>query len=100
MHAWQSVATKLDVLQVQTRLPKADSPTPLWLAWLAPLAIPDGIQVDADIIWQAYQRRWPIEPSIRFRKQPLWWTLPQFQLVEAADHWSILVGLAMWRLYL
>jgi len=58
------------------------------------------IHVDAKTIWQAYQHRWPIEPSIRFRKQRLWWTLPQFQLVEAADRWSTLVSLAMWMLYL
>jgi hypothetical protein len=62
--------------------------------------MPEGIQVDAETIWQAYQHRWPIEPGIRFRKQRLWWTLPQFQLVEAADRWSTLISLGMWMLYL
>jgi len=101
LHAWQSVDTEFDVLQVQTHLEKADPPAPLWLAWLAPSAMPAGIHVDATTIWQAYQHRWPIEPSIRFRKQRLWCRrLPQFQLLEAADHWSTLVSLAMWMLYL
>jgi len=85
---------------VQTHLEKAEPPAPLWLAWQAPATMPAGIRVDVTTIWQAYQHRWPIEPSIRFRKQRLWWTLPQFQLLEAADHWSTLVSLAMWMLYL
>jgi len=100
LHDRQSVYTWFDVVQVQTHLEKAEPPAPLWLAWLAPPAMPEGIHVDAKTIWQAYQHRWPIEPSIRFRKQRLWWTLPQFQLVEAADRWSTLVSLAMWMLYL
>ena len=41
-----------------------------------------------------------IEPGIRFRKQTLNWTLPQFQTPEAGDRWSILVCLAVWLLYL
>jgi hypothetical protein len=100
LHAWQSVDTWFDFIQVQTHLEKDEPPAPLWLAWQAPAIMPEGIHVNAETIWQAYQHRWPIEPSIRFRKQRLWWTLPQFQLVEAADRWSILVGLAMWILYL
>jgi len=35
-----------------------------------------------------------------FDKQRLWWTLPQFQLAEASERWSVLVSLAMWMLYL
>lgn len=100
LHAWQSVDTWFDVVQVQAHLEKDEPPVPLWLAWLAPATTLADIHVDAKTIWQAYQHRWPIEPSIRFRKQRLWWTLPQFQLLEAADHWSTLVSLAMWMLYL
>jgi len=100
LHAWQSVDNWFDVVQVQTHLEKTEPPAPLWLAWQAPATMLAGIHVDATTIWQAYQHRWPIEPGIRFRKQRLWWTLPQFQLLEAADHWSTLVSLAMWMLYL
>jgi len=89
---WQSVNTWLDVVHVQTHLEKAEPTAPLWLAWQAPATMPAGIHVDAKTIWQAYQHRWPIEPSIRFRKQRLWCRrLPQFQLVKAADRWSTLV---------
>lgn len=75
------------VVQVQTHLEKTEPPAPLWLAWQAPATMLAGIHVDATTIWQAYQHRWPIEPSISFRKQRLWCRrLPQFQLLEAADH--------------
>jgi hypothetical protein len=100
LHAWQSVDTWFDVVQIQAHLEKDEPSAPLWLAWKAPAIIPEDVQVNAETIWQAYQHRWPIEPSIRFRKQRLWWTLPQFQRVEASDRWSVLVSLAMWMLYL
>jgi hypothetical protein len=54
----------------------------------------------AQVIWQAYTYRWPVEPSIRFRKQHLAWTTPQFQHKEIGDRWSWLVVLAVWLLYL
>jgi len=101
LHAQQSADIEFDVVQVQTHLEKAEPSPPLWLAWLAPPVMPEDIEIDARIIWQAYQHRWTIEPSIRFRKQRLWCRrLPQFQLVEASDRWSVLVSLAMWMLYL
>lgn len=100
LHAWQSMDTWFDVIQIQAHLERDEPSAPLWLAWQAPATMSADIHVDAKTIWQAYQYRWPIESSIRFRKQRLWWTLPQFQLVEAADHWSTLVSLAMWMLYL
>lgn len=56
--------------------------------------------MNAEAILLAYRHRWPIEPSIRVRKQRLWWTLLQFQLIEAGDRWTTLVSLAMWMLYL
>ena len=100
LHARESIHIEFDVVQIRVHLEKSEPPAPLWLAWQAPLSMPKGIKVDAQTIWRAYQHRWTIEPSIRFRKQRLWWTLPQFQRVEASDHWSVLVSLAMWMLYL
>jgi hypothetical protein len=100
LHARESAHIEFDVVQVRVHLEKSEPPAPLWLAWLAPPAMPDGVVVDAETIWRAYQRRWTIEPSIRFRKHRLWWTLPQFQRAEASDRWSVLVSLVMWMLYL
>jgi hypothetical protein len=41
-----------------------------------------------------------VEPSIRFRKQYLNWTLPRFQTAECCDRWTMLVNLAQWQLFL
>ena len=56
--------------------------------------------MDAKLIWLAYAHRWPVEPGIRFRKQRLGWTTPQFQCKESGDRWSWLVVLALWLLFL
>ena len=42
----------------------------------------------------------PDEPSIRFRKEHLHWTLPQTRTVEAAELWTMIVTLAQWFLFL
>jgi hypothetical protein len=70
------------------------------LAWQAPAVIPKSAALDTRTIWQAYVQRWPVEPSIRFRKQRLGWTRPQFQHKETGDRWSWLVALALWLFYL
>lgn len=100
LHDHQAADVPFDVLRVSVHLEKAKPPQPIWLAWQPPSILPAGITVTAEAIWRAYQNRWPIEPSIRFRKQSLCWTLPQFQMAEAGDRWSVLVSLAMWILYL
>jgi hypothetical protein len=41
-----------------------------------------------------------VEPSIRFRKQYLHWTLPRFQEPERCDRWTMLVNVAQWQLFL
>jgi len=41
-----------------------------------------------------------VEPSIRWRKEQLHWTLPRFQDAETWDRWSMVVSLAQWMVYL
>lgn len=100
LHERPAADTPLDVVQARVHLEREKPPKPFWLAWQAPPTIPTSVQVTAQTIWQAYPRRWPVEPSIRFRKQHLMWTVPQFHTPEAGDLWSTLVSLAMWELYL
>jgi hypothetical protein len=100
LHERSAAGTPLDVVQARVHLEKDKPPKPFWLAWQAPPTMPASVQVTAQTIWQAYPRRWPVEPSIRFRKQHLMWTVPQFHTPEAGDLWSTLVSLAMWELYL
>jgi hypothetical protein len=93
LHAREAADIPFGVLQAQVHLEKERPPAPLWLAWQGP-AWP------ADLLWRAYQQRWPVEPSIRWRKEQLHWTLPQSQDQEACERWTMLVTLAQWTLYL
>ncbi|MCB0155710.1 MAG: hypothetical protein H6633_04750 [Anaerolineales bacterium] len=70
---------------------------PLWLAYAPP---PEQDHYPLREVWGWFTHRWPIEPSIRFRKQHLAWTLPRLQTAEACDRWTRLVDLAGWQLYL
>jgi len=100
LHGKQAAEVEFDVVQAQVHLERKQPPHPLWLLWLPPEVILPPVEVNAETIWRSYTHRWPIEPGIRFRKQNLNWTLPQFQTPEAGDRWSILVCLAVWLLYL
>jgi hypothetical protein len=100
LHGKNDADVAFDVLRASIHLEKDKPPKPIWWAWLAPASIPDHLTVDANLIWQAYRHRWPVEPGIRFRKQRLGWTTPQFQHKETCDNWSWLIALAVWLLYL
>jgi hypothetical protein len=100
LHGKSDTNVPFDVIRASIHLEKDKPPKPIWLAWQAPVFIPGNLTVDAKLIWQAYRHRWPVEPGIRFRKQRLGWTTPQFHHKETSDRWSWLVGLAVWLLYL
>jgi len=100
LHGKNDADVPVDVVRASIHLEKDKQPQPIWLAWQAPARLPDNLVVDAHVIWEAYIHRWPVEPSIRFRKQRLGWTTPQFQHKENGDRWSWLVALALWLLYL
>jgi len=94
LHARQDAETPFRVLRVQSHQERDTPPAALWLAWQGPS------DQDAVAIWRFFQYRQPIESSIRFRKQALYWTTPAFQSNEADQRWSWLVTLAHWTLYL
>jgi hypothetical protein len=100
LHGKNDADVPFDVIRASIHLEKNKPPQPLWLAWQAPLHIPANMVVHAKLIWLAYVHRWPVEPGIRFRKQRLGWTTPQFQHKASGDLWSWLVALALWLLYL
>ena len=64
-------------------LPKPTSRTKktLWL-WAA------GPELDLDICWRAYLRRFDIEHTFRFLKNTLGWTAPSLRTPEQADRWT------------
>ena len=55
---------------------------------------------DLVTIWRWYPRRWPIEPSIRFRKERLYWDKPRLQQAERCDCWTTLVEMTYWQVWL
>ena len=98
-HARQDATTPFSVILVEAHLEREKPTKPFWLAFQPPPhQVPDDQQLED--LWHDYQFRWPVEPSIRFRKQYLHWTLPRFQNPEYCDRWSMLVSIAQWQLFL
>jgi hypothetical protein len=77
------------ILRVQVqRIPaRTRPPKVLWLWW----AGPDGLQLDLDLAWRAYIRRFDLEHTVRFCKQTLGWTSPRLRHPAQAERWTWLV---------
>ena len=86
------------ILRVQVeRVPaKTRPPKVLWLWWAGPA----GVQLDLDLAWRAYVRRFDLEHTVRFAKQTLGWTTPRPRTPEQADRWTWLVLAAYTQLRL
>jgi hypothetical protein len=86
------------ILRVQVqRLPaRTRPPKVLWLWW----AGPEGLQLDLDLTWRAYVRRFDCEHTIRFYKQTLGWTTPRRRHPQQAERWTWLVVAAYTQLRL
>jgi hypothetical protein len=74
-------------VQVQRIPAKTRPPKVLWLWW----AGPDGVQLDLDLAWRAYVRRFDLEHTVRFCKQTLGWTTPRPRHPTQADRWTWLI---------
>jgi hypothetical protein len=83
-------------VQVQRVPAKTRPPKVLWLWWAGPA----GVQLDLDLAWRAYTRRFDLEHTVRFAKQTLGWTTPRPRHPEQADRWTwlVLAGYAQLRL--
>jgi len=94
LHAKQDANTIFTVIQAKVHCQRQKRPDPIWLAVIgaAGFSIKD--------IWLWFDHRWSIEPSIRFRKRRLYWTLPAWQASERCDRWTQLTDLAYWQLFL
>lgn len=99
LHARQDASTSFSAILVETHREREKPAHPFWLGYLPP---PHQAPRDQSLVdlWHGYQHRWPVEPSNRFRKQYLYWTLPRFQTPECCDRWTMLVSLAQWQLFL
>jgi hypothetical protein len=95
LHAKQDADTVFDVILAEVHLERERPPKPLWLGYL-----PGHTDYPVREVWSWFDYRWAIEPSIRFRKQKLFWTLPRFQQSAECDRWTNLIDLAFWQLFL
>lgn len=95
LHAKQAVGTVFDVILAEVHLERAKPPKALWLGYLA-----GHTRYPVQEVWSWFDYRWAIEPSIRFRKQQLAWTLPRFQTEDSCERWTNLVEIAYWQLFL
>jgi hypothetical protein len=94
LHAKQDAEVDFAVIRCEVHLEREKPPKPLWLEYLGP----EGHSTKA--IWAWFQRRYPIEPQNRFRKQYLNWLTPRFQTTARCDRWTVLVDIAYWQLFL
>jgi hypothetical protein len=86
------------ILRVQVeRIPaKTRPPKLLWLWWAGPA----GLQLDLELAWRAYIRRFDLEHTVRFCKQTLGWTTPRLRHPTQAERWTWLVLAAYTQLRL
>ena len=96
LHAKQDANTPFIVICCEVHLEREKPPKPLWLGY-RPSPKRD---FDLETIWRWYPYRWPIEPSIRFRKERLYWNKPRLQQSERCDRWTTLVDISIWLLWL
>jgi hypothetical protein len=83
------IRVAVERVPARTRPPKV-----LWLWWAGP-----G-DLDLDLAWRAYVRRFDLEHTIRFAKQTLGWTIPRLRHPGQADRWTWLVLAAYTQLRL
>jgi hypothetical protein len=95
LHDRQDSETILAVICAEVHREKEKPPAALWLGYK-----PGHTDYPLRDVWSWFDRRWPIEPSIRFRKQGLFWTLPALQASQDCDRWTWLVQIAFWFLFL
>ena len=67
---------------------------PLWLAWVG-MEMPQLCD-----FWRLYLQRFAVDHWYRFAKQRLHWTLPKLSTPEQCEHWSDLLPLMTWQLWL
>lgn len=95
LHDKKDAETILSVICAEVHQERDEPPPPLWLGYK-----PGHTDYLVGEVWSWFDWRWPVEPSIRFRKQHLFWTLPALQESDGCDRWTWLNQIGFWFLYL
>lgn len=92
-HFRQEPELSFEVVRVSSPETSA-SLKPLWLAWVG------GTLPSLETLYLLYLRRFTIEHWYRFLKQRLHWCLPKLGTPEQSEHWSDLMPILTWSLWL
>jgi hypothetical protein len=100
--AWTTHTSALPIIEgtvillTVDRLPSGATAKPVWLWWSQPQAS----NIETDLCWQAFLRRFDIEHTFRMLKQTLGWTRPKLRDPAVADRrtWLILAAYTQLRL--
>jgi hypothetical protein len=95
LHDKQDADTSLAIIYAEVHREREKPSAPLWVGYK-----PGHTDRPVREVWSWFDWRWPVEPSIRFRKQGLFWTLPALQESDWCDRWTWLNQTAFWFLYL
>jgi hypothetical protein len=95
LHDKKDAETSLSVICAEVHQERDEPPPPLWLGYKS-----GHTDYPVGEVWSWFDWRWPVEPSIRFRKQHLFWTLPALQESGWCDRWTWLNQIGFWFLYL
>ena len=95
LHDKKDAETILSVICAEVHQERDEPPPPLWLGYK-----PGHTDYLVGEVWSWFDWRWPVEPSIRFRKQHLFWTMPALQESDWCDRWTWLNQIGFWFLYL
>lgn len=95
LHDKRDADTVLSAICAEVHREREKPPEPLWLGYK-----PGQSDYPLRQVWSWFDLRWSIEPSLRFRKQGLFWTVPALQESDWCDRWTWLNQIAFWFLYL
>lgn len=95
LHDKHDADTVFSVIRAEVHREREKPPEALWLGYK-----PGHTEHLLGTVWSWFDLRWPVEPSIRFRKQGLFWTLPALQQSDWCDRWTWLNQIAFWFVYL
>jgi hypothetical protein len=94
LHFVQTPQQPMEVLLVEQLRSDGSLKRAMWLMYLG------TTRPSLDELWRLYLRRFSIDHWYRFAKQRLHWTRPKLSTAERSEHWSDLMPLAQWQLYL
>ncbi|WP_242032889.1 hypothetical protein [Oscillatoria sp. FACHB-1406] len=95
LHFYQAPEREIELIRVERKKPtRRRDLKPMWLCWVGQALPP------LEKLFHLYLRRFAIEHWYRFLKTRLHWCLPKLGTPQACEHWSHLMPIITWQLWL